>query len=42
MDCPKRKALNATINEKKNEGDAQVRLIQILEALKAKSVPNTP
>nr|CAN64786.1 hypothetical protein VITISV_014071 [Vitis vinifera] len=41
-DCPKRKALNAMIKEKENEGDAQVGSLQLLNALKAKPIPKTP
>ena len=44
QDCPKRKALNAMIeeNEKEKEGDAHVGSLQLLNALKAKPVPKTP
>ena len=41
-DCPKRKAFNAMIEEKEKEGDAYVGSLQLLNALKAKSVPKTP
>ena len=41
-DYPKRKALNAMIEKKKNEGDAQVGSLQLLNALKAKPIPKTP
>ncbi|RVW89537.1 hypothetical protein CK203_043644 [Vitis vinifera] len=41
-DYPKRKALNAMIKEKEKEGNAHVRSLQLLNALKAKSVPKTP
>ena len=41
-DCPKRKALNAMIEENENEGDAQVGSLQLLNALKAKPIPKTP
>ena len=39
---PKRKTLNAMIEEKEKEGDAHVGLMQLLKALKTKSVPKTP
>ena len=42
QDCPKRKALNAMIEEKENEGEAQVGSLQLLNALKAKPIPKTP
>nr|CAN80593.1 hypothetical protein VITISV_040475 [Vitis vinifera] len=41
-DCPKRKALNAMIEEKEQEGDAKVGSLQLLNALKAKPMPKTP
>ena len=41
-DYPKRKALNAMIEEKEKEGDAQVGSLQLLNALNAKSMPKTP
>ncbi|RVW86104.1 hypothetical protein CK203_037993 [Vitis vinifera] len=41
-DCPKRKALNAMIEEKEQEGDAKVGSLQLLNALKAKMMPKTP
>ncbi|XP_059598686.1 uncharacterized protein LOC132255070 [Vitis vinifera] len=41
-DCPKRKALNAMIEEKEKEGDAQVGSLQLLNALKAKPMPKMP
>ena len=44
QDCPKRKALNAMIEEKEKEkeGDAHMGSLQLLNALKAKPVPKTP
>ncbi|RVW63236.1 Retrovirus-related Pol polyprotein from transposon 297 [Vitis vinifera] len=41
-DCPKRKALNAMIEEKEQEGDAKVGSLQLLNALKAKLMPKMP
>ena len=41
-DCPKRKALNAMIEENEKEGDAHVGSLQLLNALKVKSVPKMP
>ncbi|RVW46130.1 hypothetical protein CK203_076183 [Vitis vinifera] len=41
-DCPKRKPLNAMIEEKEQEGDAKVGSLQFLNALKAKPMPKTP
>ncbi|RVW33005.1 hypothetical protein CK203_107568 [Vitis vinifera] len=41
-DCPKRKALNAMIEEKEQEGDAKMGSLQLLNALKAKPMPKTP
>ena len=41
-DNPKRKTLNAMIEEKKKEGEAHVGLLQLLNILKAKSVPKVP
>ncbi|RVW45297.1 hypothetical protein CK203_092499 [Vitis vinifera] len=41
-DNPKRKTLNAMIEEKKKEGEAHVGLLQLLNILKAKSVPKMP
>ncbi|RVW96756.1 hypothetical protein CK203_026068 [Vitis vinifera] len=40
--APKRKALNAMIEEKEQEGDAKVGSLQLLNALKAKPMPKTP
>ena len=40
-DCPKRKTLNAMIEEKEQEGDAKVGSLQLLNALKAKPMPKT-
>ena len=44
QDCPKRKALNAMIEEKEKEkeGDAHMGSLQLLNALKAKPVPKMP
>ncbi|KAL6317877.1 hypothetical protein AAG906_030631 [Vitis piasezkii] len=39
--CLKRKALNAMIEEKQNEGDAHIESMQLLNALKAKLMPKT-
>lgn len=41
-DCPKRNALNAMIGEKEKEGDVHMGSLQLLNALKVKSVPKTP
>ena len=41
-DCPKRKALNAMIEEKEKEDNAHVGSLQLLNTLKAKLVPTTP
>ncbi|RVW34437.1 RNA-directed DNA polymerase-like [Vitis vinifera] len=41
-DCPKRKALNAMIEEKEQEGDAKMGSLQLLNALKAKPMPKMP
>ena len=41
-DYPKRKTLNAMIEENEKEGDAHVRSLQLLNALKAKPVPKMP
>ncbi|RVW57489.1 Formin-like protein 6 [Vitis vinifera] len=41
-DCPKRKALNAMIEEKEQEDDAKMGSLQLLNALKAKPMPKTP
>ncbi|RVW62237.1 hypothetical protein CK203_064477 [Vitis vinifera] len=43
-DCPKRKALNAMIeeNEQEGQGDAKVGSLQLLNALKAKPMPKMP
>ena len=38
-DCPKRKALNAMIEEKKKESDAKVGSLQLLNSFKAKPMP---
>ena len=40
--CPKRKALKTMIEEKEKEGDAHVRSLQLLNALKVKLVPKMP
>ena len=41
-DCPKRKALNAMIEEKEKEDNAHVGSLQLLNTLKAKLVPTMP
>ena len=41
-DCPKRKTLNAMIKEKEKKGDVHVRSMQLLNTIKAKSVPEAP
>ena len=41
-DCPKKKALNAMIEENEQEGDAKVGSLQLLNAFKAKPMPKMP